>query len=335
MNPLLRSPYSMLEPEEIPMESWAELAQAMQGGRSPAGARPMAAPAPRQLPKNFYTDSTQSHEQGRTSTNEANWADPQKMINIESAISNLPSVQAQKQMLEQNKKLLAMELNRPMQSDLGERLARIGDWFQGGPRAQAASTILPHEKSSDRMKRIQDWAKSLQDDQRDLSRSVLEGVGKFKSGQTLEQQLVDLLSKRQEGYKPPTGGGSPAVNASRFVKDFSTDETVKKATVGLNAARDLLISAQNPNWLGDTTLKSSLVTAAGLYPVSDRDVKQYGGSPDLASEFIRMIERLNEGKNFTPKDRATIVQYGKIQAAKNQGLIKAMQDQYARGLGAD
>ncbi len=276
-------------------------------------------------------NSATSDTTNKRDTNKSLFLSPEEYSKlIQNAESN-PAIQEQRQGVDNLQGLLQMQASEPIKQDLTP-LLQLADSLTKGKTNYAGGYAKP-ESAAARNKMIMDSAMELQKRRGDISKSVLDAVKSQKSGSEVEQMLQKIALAQIKGWDPTppraVGTGNPSANASRFLRDFQNNPTVKPYTDTINASRDILASVEHPDWLNDKTLITKLVSAAHLAPVSDRDVKEFSGDPSLLANFNRMIGRLGEGKNLTPEDRGVIKQYAQLTSKKNERVVDQISNDYA------
>lgn len=230
-------------------------------------------------------------------------------------ISKSPAIEAQRKGIDHLSRLMSIGLDQPAQTDLSPLIALSDTWFGGNLGKGYA-----RPDASGRLEKAKAYAAKIQDDKNELAKTILSAMGKIQGAKVNEEFKGSSSQVAEATAKDPlsgAGGGKGATNADRFLRAYRSDPVVKPALEAVNGAKSILAAVGKNDWLNDVTLRASLVTAARLYPVSDRDVSQYGGSPDLPTRLERLVGRLSKGENFTESDRAVIQQYAQYALKKN------------------
>lgn len=277
----------------------------------------------------------ESGQRGSGSSSKALFMTPDEYnARIALATESAP-IKAQQLALDQNRALFRKQLSHPQTLDLATPLANLADSFSTG---HLGTRVSPNQHG-DAAAKIREWAKQLQDDQRDLTRSILDSVKASKLGMDQEQYQQWLVNKALEQAATPNIGGSrsgvnrDAIDVDRFVKTFQNSPNVRPLNDAINSARDIASALEKPSWLSDKNVRAFMVEAARLKPVSDSDRIQYNGPADLLSRANRMFERLISGKEFLPEDRQTILEYTSIMARKHEAARDELKKEYATKIG--
>ena len=324
--------------------------------RGPAGATPMVSPQdPFEVPaideaalKKVWSLPPAPKGSGKTNTGSlegnqkvqrtevsAKWPEAEEIKRIAEALRGLPELEALRNSKESLQNLAAMGMvSGEPQLDLSPLMALTDS--QTGSKLMAGYTRP--EGPAAAFSRALGVANAGLDADKDVAKSLLDAVGKFKSGTVNEQLLRDLAIKFQGQNSDPNktqsgGTGRPDMLADKYLKTFMSIPEVKDANMAAGAAREMTSALKKPNWLTDSTLRSSLVTAAKLYPVSNLDIQQYGGSPNLGDMINRLVQRLaTDGGRFLPSDRKVIEEYAKLQAKKAAAVTKKKREEYTRSM---
>jgi hypothetical protein len=219
------------------------------------------------------------------------------------------------------------------QTDLSPAMALVDTWT-GSKLAQNYKAPMDADSRAALMMKLQsavnEGALGIKKEQADYTRNQL--ISKLMRATGHEDALLDSIvdttqkttTDTQKTPKPPAAprgaAANPGVDAKRFLDGFT--KNYERPIAAFNASRDVIaqIDSGNQSWINDQTLRSGLVEAQGLKPISNLDVQQNGGSEDLASQVERLVGKLSRGEKFTPDDREAIKMFAKIQR-KNLGKV--------------
>lgn len=279
--------------------------------------------------------ATEGKQRGEAFTTRALMMDPEELSKAYQAALNTEAVKSQMAGVESLGKLAEVEAGAPIQEDYSPLVALADIWSKSG--GQLAKGYRAPERPEATRSRATSIAAKAQDDRRDVTKSILDFIQKQKAGTSVEKLLTEIQTKLSTTAEDPNKalgrGRDPSMKAASFMKDFGNDQEVKDLRIGISAVREGMNALQGENWLGDNVVRSSLVTAAKLFPVSNLDIQQYAGSPALLDKFNRILSKATEGKPFLPEDRAVIEKYMKGVADLSQKELGGKTRIYAETMG--
>ena len=275
-------------------------------------------------------------EGNKFGTTENMYMDPATMRRLSDAISSLPEMQAQKELLDRNSQYAA-DISQALptgQVDISPMMALTDAW--------TGSKFASSYKAPDNMagtKLLLDYGQKQAQALEDRNKMIMTAAQNMKSG-TAQQQQTDVLKKTIEAGtgqapRPPSSGvRNPLGDAIRYQKAFTAMPTYKDAQGGIVAANEVNLAMKNPNWLGDAQMKASILKTMKLFPVSDRDAKQITGSGDIASMISRTMGKLETGDTLTDEDRRTIEAYTGLQRKRSAMLMEKAKREFEAGMPA-
>lgn len=275
-----------------------------------AGYRPPMAPQPLPVIPNVMRNSgqTRSATDDAATTNQGKqtiqrWAAENDMRAENAAVMRLPQVQEQAAQLAQNRELMRNSMMVRPAPDLATPLANVSDYFSTGQLGQRKPQGLTMQ---DHAKDIREWAKQNQDDQRDLSKTILTGASAYKSGQTSDmynQVLKNQLSeKNADPAAQKTGPDQEINNFSKWKRDVNQDKIIREMPGNidqLKIARSMLtgnspVEAQN--------FKLALLKGVGVNRITDYELRNEQGGMSYLQQADRFLEKGGSGK-MEAKDR--------------------------------
>ncbi len=265
---------------------------------------------------------------------------PEVQAERERIATSSPLFQQQAQGIKNEEALLRAMPRRPAQMPMQD-LDAFASFMSDGAYKAPARPAQP-----DPNKQIMDYYAKLQDDKRDMYKSVLTSMTGQRSGTTMVQDMLkqkQLVDKIDEISKriPGAGGGTkdPSVKAARFINLVKTDPTYQDAVKSLNGSRLFIQkfsdSSSKPSWLLDRTLQASVLQAMKMYPISDRDAASVTGGPGLVEKMESMVHRLSENENFRPEDRQIVLDYLGMAGELNNGIVTDAVNRVAGGAAAE
>lgn len=225
------------------------------------------------------------------------WADEQQMRAENAAVMRLPQVQEQQAQLQQNRMLMRQSMMQPARTDLATPLANLSDYVQTGQlgnRKPMGLTMQDHAKD------IREWAKQNQDDQRDLSKTILTGANAYKSGQNTDMWNQVLKSQLEAKNADPTaaktGPDQDINNFSKWKRDVNQDKIIREMPGNLDQlkiARSMLtgnspVEAQN--------FKLALLKGLGVNRITDYELRNEQGGMSYLQQADRFLEKGGTGK---------------------------------------
>lgn len=223
-----------------------------------------------------------------------------------------PGITMQKEALDREQSLgeLLMKYAQPAQVDYSP-LAALGDAWSGSNVLRG----IPRPDNSSARKLILDHFQKVQDDTRDLGKSITDYRKGLKSGTSdimslfAQKSLLESMSKKDQapGYKGDpkrSGSGNPASNAFRFGSEF--EKQVKEDKEKINSAKTAVKLLENPNWAGDLKLKAAVMAGMGLGQISNYEHQMFN-APGVEARFKTMIARLKNQGNFLQEERDLVM----------------------------
>jgi hypothetical protein len=225
------NPWSLYEQEDVtnPEDLMAQIA----ASRSPAGNfNPVAAALIQSQGMGSgrqQTSKDQSLDKTLRVVNEVTYPTPETIQNVLGAISKSPEIMAQKEGLNNIKSAILSQLDNSSGVDYTSPLSYLANYYTNG-KAQYIPQKAPPQKQ------LLDFALKMQDDQRDLSKTIADYVGRFKGGTTqlqdINQQLSELVNK--SGIYPNPRGSNQLPPEARAIRDVQ--KTFNKAVEPFNKA---------------------------------------------------------------------------------------------------
>lgn len=298
-----------------------------------------------QMPQRFAKDSGMSDtEKGRNEFNSKGAETrllrmtPGEVKTDLSALSALPMFKDQAAGINQLQGMLSMGMDAPVQTDLSS-LAGVADYLAKGKGTALAAYQKP-ESGAARLDKAKAYAAKIQDDKKDLNKTILDAFGKMKAGTSLDAFTANSLLERIVAAKDPSmaagkGRNQAPLNADRFVKTFRSDPTVKPALEALNAAKQIVLTEGRNDWLTDRNIQNALIKAAHVSPVSDRDVARLSNEPGLVGSYRALEAKLIEGRALSAADKAVAISYGKFQLEKSKSILEDAGNDYADKMGPE
>lgn len=257
---------------------------------------------------------------------------PEEMVNMEESIRNLPSIQQQERSQKLNEDLFRQQLTKTPNVDIATALANLSDYNQTGKLGNRQ----PAESQKDYQARILNWAKSLQDDQRDISNSIAKYAQATKAGMTTQQYIDAITNSMKSSAQDPnlTPNNAPQVNFSKWYS-----QTQKDMSKDIAASHEIgnLITLINGNPVQQAEIAitiTKILTGGSRQPVMEVAMAK---DPSFAVKWGNMISRLETGQ-IDPRLQSQYLQFAKELAANvTEGLsIKKQQAlAAAEGYGVD
>lgn len=195
------TPWSLYPTDEFGNPILPGMYQGVPAGRAPAMLPPVKAGSGKKI-----TEDTTEHGSNKNVSTKPQYADQSTMGDVMDSLYKLAPIQSQLQGQEQMKNLLAMEMgHQHPQLDLSP-LADLTNFVTHG---QYKSTYKAPDNAAARNKMLM-MGDKIQDDQRDLTKNIMQGVNAFK-GSTMQQQLLDTLIKRGDQSVDPNQVHNPQV----------------------------------------------------------------------------------------------------------------------------
>jgi hypothetical protein len=133
----------------------------------------------------------------KTATNRALFLSAPEIQELAGGIAQIPQVQAVEQGQKKLDDLLAMEMRgQPAQLDLSPLLALTDTWSG----SKLLSGYTKPEGGAARRDKLLSYAEKIQDNRRDVAKTIIDAIGKSKSGSTLDQ-LVEQIKATAGGKK--------------------------------------------------------------------------------------------------------------------------------------
>lgn len=234
--------------------------------------------------------------QGSNTSNTARYMSPAELQGLVAGVRQLQPIQEQEQSQAANRELLRSGLSRPPMVDLATPLANLSDYVATGRLGsrQAADPGAEYGK-------LRDYAAKLQDDQRDLSNTILKGATTAKLGYDVAAQRQQQMEQMTQGAADPLarlrGGSNPEdINYHKWVTRVDADPILKKtpeAIKGISDARHML-DTNSP--VDASNFRFALLKGLGVGRITDYELKGEQGSRALWDKLDQMIERLQTGK---------------------------------------
>jgi hypothetical protein len=218
---------------------------------APQGQGPMRDPsampvpqiqAPAKLGKNQQMKQTGSGEM-KTSTTKNIMAAPDEFSGYADIIRNLPEVQAQQEGIQQSQQM--MDMTRGTKDDhnyIISPLLSLADAMNG--THMSANYQAPGGKSEKLLK----YADDLQKRKADLSKTILEGVTKLKTGSEMAGQKQNVTNVFTDGTLANAGSGLANVRGQQLIaragEAFDKDPILKQVQ-GTNNSLDRALSIMN------------------------------------------------------------------------------------------
>lgn len=289
-----RTPWDIYKDE--PQYPAAEL---QAGYQKPA---PVSAPALPVLP-NVMRNSGQTREATSNAANTTEgkqtiqkWADENAMRAENAAVMRLPQVQEQQAQLAQNRELMRQSMMQPPRADLATPLANVSDYLQTGQvgnRKPMGPTMQDHAKE------IREWAKQNQDDQRDLSKTILSGASAYKSGQTSDmwnQVLKNQLeAKNADPAAVKTGPDQEINNFAKWKRDVNSDDIMKKMPGNIDQLKIARGMLQGNSPVEAQNFKLALLKGLGVNRITDYELRNEQGGMDYMTQVQREWDKKTEG----------------------------------------
>lgn len=333
------APWELEDPNNLSLSDAFMLPEFIAGGRAPAGARPsptMVAPELPALPavqkQAFGSGMSQEakgtlnqENKGVTQTNQ--YMTPEEMRARVEALSGLEPIRAQQAQLDRNRRLLEQELGRPVAVDYATPLANLADYWTTGRLGNRASP----QNTEAAMNRIRDWAKSIQDDQRDLSSTILRGLQAGKTGTEMDQWRTLLgLASETRSVDPAKSMPKPSAAQLRTPENFWKDyqRSVKDLQNSNVAARNALSTLDINNTVSYNAALNFLARASGEKgPLSESDLARFSGDPSVQARVERAWSKLREGKPLEV-DRRDLKTLADGYLRFSEGEIARVKDRY-------
>jgi hypothetical protein len=263
---------------------------------------------------------------------------PEEMADQYKVAMDSPAVQGQQAGLDNMQKLIQMEAQAQpkVQTDLTP-LMQLTDAWSGSNFTKGYQR--PDDGSAGREKLRAYYAK-MQDDSRDLSKTVLEAMKARKMGTVQDNMQEKLLRDLAEKLQDPTMGKRAAGRHGDSNKDvkwvfqkFSTDPLVTGAKKGMLYANQAESALAADNWVGDRSLPGMIAGAAGERPLSNQDIYRYSSDPSIAGRLSQLYSTLLEGR-IDPQHREDYKQLVTIARQKNDDILNEQAYHYSYDVGA-
>ncbi len=213
--------------------------------------------------------------------------DPQQLLGIMNVLNSSREIQDQKSGIDRQDAMAEAYKHAPMgMVDWGPALRLSDSWF----KTKLAEGYAPPETLQQRMEKVMAHQNKLQDDRRDLTKSVMGLAAQSESGRSTDKlsEAVRLLREQQAGAQDPTmkGAGAKPIypQYERIWSSFKDDKVAGKYITALNAlpaAKVLLAQGTAPAF---EMLKRQLLQMGGDTRPSDKDVGAFGGNRTLLNK---------------------------------------------------
>lgn len=179
------------------------------------------------------------------------------------------------------------------------------------PGGTALRSYTKPERGADRLKRTLDAQQKLQDDRRDLLKTIVSAMALARSGGFQSDTTKTRTVQENTTQSPNFGaGGNPAsrFDPLKYKKGFEDSKTVEPFQQRLTNGERLLSEIQgDPNWFKSRNAQALIVEFRGLKPVSDKDYEAGAGGKNLINQFNALVQKYLDNKgDFTPEDIAVI-----------------------------
>lgn len=298
----------------------------------------MAQKLPQVAPRSGQTREASVDEQVGQNQKSArtSWAGADQMKQITDSIMNLPMIQDQMKQNEMHKQLLSLTMAaNPSRLDLSPLAAVADSWVQnekkGNQSNLAASAMDMYKGRQLKQNQLEQGLKDIDQDQNNLSNTVLKASQDFKNGQDMKDAYSKLNEKASDKNADPFGHMNPlqALTTVSHLVDR-----------GMNSPKDQQ-EAQDIRNLQGMLADGSAVTdrnfpltlakvVGGSGRIAAYEVAREAGSPELARQFDQIWGTLANGR-ITPenmRDYANFVNmlaqnhlaYRNIQAKRYAGI---------------
>ncbi len=260
--------------------------------------------------KNSGKSASQAVTQGRTQTNqitEYQLADQAKMAALREVLMSTPEYKAMSEGNSRMEEILAAQAQRPPQLDVSAVLS-LADHLTGGK--MAANYKAPSEQDLLNRKMLLDYQSKLQDDKRDVFKSLQDSFTKLKTGTTTDSDIFKLLVADKLQAEDPAAAARSAAQTDqeirwgdRIQQHLKTDKRVQKPLESLSAVQEAKTLINQGISVADNAFRTKFARAMGDAPISNVDIMRASGDSSVGHRVWQTINTALEGQ-YDPKNRA-------------------------------
>jgi hypothetical protein len=269
--------------------------------------------------------------------------DPEQLSKLYKDNSELPTFADQASGIDKQKELAGMAAHAPTDVFSGPIAGLLQSEFGRNTSEMAANT---GQSPDDQRKNILNMSEKIQGNQKDLSKSIFDAIGKEKAGSFTEsaansttlQDLVKAMSeaKAKDPLQNPRGTTSPDMKLkifNAFQKEAGDD---KKA---LEQSQNAVNTLQSGSFTGDAAVKALLARASSeVGRLSTFEQQMFLGNPSLAGQLNRAITKAETGR-LDEADRADMLllarTYEQFRKDSLNKKVDYFSSQVAPGVGLD
>ena len=244
---------------------------------------------------------------GRTNVQRMLTMSPEEWQGSYEAAMKTPAIQEQMKGINDIRDLLAMEAQAPAQVNLAP-LAALTDSLTG------SKLLAGYAPPQDRQKRLADYMLKIQDDRKDLAKTIIDAIGKQKAGTMQEMLYQDFINKKAaEAQDPSLKKGNPQMPLdARAIRDVQGkfNKSIEPFNKSLNFSQEVenLIGNAGPgSKLTKKTVETILARARG--EVGNLSYYEQAGTAvpqDVLSRLTQSLETLTTGE-LTPEAKTEIL----------------------------
>lgn len=258
---------------------------------------------------------------------------PQQMMPFYQALQEMPEYQDYWSGLQAAGVDADMAGGPPSQVDLSPVMAFADYAAPGGTALRGYSKPA---KYGERLKSTLDAQQKLQDDRRDMLKTIVSAMALARSGgfQTDTTKVRETNEKTAQSQGFGGSGGSTNFDPLKFREGFEKSKTVEPFQTRLtNGIRLLEEFRGDPNWFKSRNAQALIVEFRGLKPVSDRDYKAGGGGDELLNKVNALFGKYIEGKgDFTAQDISDIQRHVRAMVHDANKHMEKLAEQFASGV---
>lgn len=245
---------------------------------------------------------------GRTNVQRMLTMSPDEWQSSYESAMQTPAIQEQMKGIHDIRDLLTMEAQAPSQLNLAP-LAALTDSMTG------SRLLAGYAPPQDRQKRLADYMLKIQDDRKDLAKTIIDAIGKQKAGTMQEMLYQDFINKRAAEAQDPSmkAGGKPTMPLdARAIRDVQGkfNKSIEPFSKSLNFSKEVesLIGNAGPgSKLTKKTVETILARARG--EVGNLSYYEQAGTAapqDVLSRLTQSLETLTTGE-LTPETKTEIL----------------------------
>lgn len=222
---------------------------------------------------------------GRTNVQRMLTMSPDEWQSSYESAMQTPAIQEQMKGINDIRDLLAMEAQAPAQLNLAP-LAALTDSLTG------SKLLAGYTVPQDRQKRLADYMLKIQDDRKDLAKTIIDAIGKQKAGTMQEMLYQDFINKKAAEAKDPNALVKPlspnAIMSDLRIKEKDVRDSVNKTMEPLETGYNQLLNAK------ESLDRNDYQSAVGMLSVLAKNVGADSGA--LSNQDLnRWLPRTFEG----------------------------------------